>query len=73
MVDEISRYNRGRWNELAEAGVAYARPYLDLDENSARELVDPDGVIANTRARTCYASREAEVSSRRASASWART
>lgn len=45
MVDEISRYNMGRWNELAEAGVAYARPYLDLDETSARELVDPDGVI----------------------------
>ena len=45
MVDEIAHYNMGRWNELAEAGVAYARPYLDLDEGSARELVDPDGVI----------------------------
>ena len=45
MVDEISQYNMGRWNELAETGVAYARPYLDLDEASARELVDPDGII----------------------------
>ena len=44
-MDEIARYNMGRWNELAEAGIAYTVPYLDLDERSARELVDPDGAI----------------------------
>jgi len=51
MVDEIAQYNRGRWNELAEAGVAYARPYLDLGEASARDLVDPDGVIGEVKDR----------------------
>ena len=50
MVDEIARYNRGRWNELAEAGVAYARPYLDLDARSARELVCVE-LPENDRAR----------------------
>ena len=51
MVDEISQYNMGRWNELAESGVAYARPYLDLDEASARELVDPDGIIGDVKGK----------------------
>ena len=51
MVDEISRYNMGRWNELAEAGIQYTIPYLDLDEISARELVDPDGVIGELEGR----------------------
>lgn len=51
MMDEIARYNMGRWNELAEAGVAYARPYLDLDERSARDLVDPDGVIGELKGK----------------------
>ena len=51
MVDEISRYNMGRWNELAEAGIQYTIPYLDLDESSARELVDPDGVIGDLGGR----------------------
>ena len=46
-MDEISHYNRGRWNELAEAGVQYAIPYLHLDDRSARDLVDPDGVIGD--------------------------
>ena len=50
-MDEIARYNMGRWNELAEAGVSYTIPYLDLDARSARELVDPDGVIGELEGR----------------------
>ena len=57
-MDEIARYNMGRWNALAEAGVAYAIPYLDLDERSARELVDADSVIGDLEGRDvlCLAS-----------------
>ncbi|MCI0439181.1 MAG: class I SAM-dependent methyltransferase [Chloroflexi bacterium] len=46
MVDEIARYNRERWEELARANVPYSRPMLQLDEASARALVDPEGMIA---------------------------
>ena len=42
-MDEVARYNMGRWNELAQAGIQYTIPYLDLDERSARELVDREG------------------------------
>ena len=73
MVDEIARYNRGRWNELAEAGVAYARPYLDLDESSARKLVDPDGIIGEYEGKDVLCLAAAEASSRPDSASSART
>ena len=30
-MDELSRHNRQRWNDLAAAGVQYSRPWLDLD------------------------------------------
>ena len=44
-MDEIARYNKDRWEELAEANVEFSRPYLDLDPPRARECVDPHGMI----------------------------
>ncbi len=46
-MDELSRYNRQRWDALAEAGVAYSRPWLDLDADAARAKVDPEGVLGD--------------------------
>jgi len=43
MRDDIARYNKERWEELARANVAFSRPVLDLDETSARKMVDPEG------------------------------
>ena len=48
-LDDLARFNRERWNELAREGVEYARPYLDMDEGAARELVDAEGVIGDVR------------------------
>jgi SAM-dependent methyltransferase len=45
MFDETARHNRERWEELAKARVRFARPYLDLDKESARELIDPHGLM----------------------------
>lgn len=45
MLDEIARYNKERWEELAQAGVAYSKPFLDLDRVSARRIVDPAGLL----------------------------
>ena len=44
--DEFARYNQDKWDALSRAGVAYARPMLELDTAAALHLVDPDGVFA---------------------------
>lgn len=46
-MDELSRYNRERWNDLARAGILYSRPFLDLDTGRAREVVDEEGVLGD--------------------------
>jgi len=40
-VDDLARHNRERWNGLAAAGVQYSRPWLDLDQATARARIDP--------------------------------
>jgi SAM-dependent methyltransferase len=39
-LDELSTYNKERWEELAQAGTIYARPFLDLTADDARKIVD---------------------------------
>ena len=51
MLDDIARYNQERWEELAKANVRYSRPALDLNIESARELVDPEGMMGNCRGK----------------------
>ena len=48
-LDDLARFNQERWDDLARSGIEYARPYLDLDEDTARDLVDPDGFIGDAR------------------------
>ncbi len=47
-MDEVARYNRERWDELAKANVIFSRPYLDLSPQSAREVVDPQRMLRHT-------------------------
>jgi len=42
MNDDIAKFNKERWDELASAGVVYASPLLNMDPAAARLLVDPD-------------------------------
>ena len=42
-MDEIARYNQARWKELVRASALFTRPKLNLDEDSARELIDSGG------------------------------
>ena len=44
-MDELAHYNKERWEELAQAGVAYSRPFLDLTPDTARRVVDPHEII----------------------------
>ncbi len=47
----VAATNRQRWNALSQAGVEYARPYLDLTPDSARAFLDQDGLLDNPAGR----------------------
>jgi SAM-dependent methyltransferase len=57
-MDEIAKYNVERWRALVEARALYTRPLLNLDEQSAREVVDPRGWLGELEGRRvlCLAS-----------------
>ncbi len=40
-MDDLAKYNRERWEELAKADVPFSRPWLDLDKKSVCKLIDP--------------------------------
>jgi SAM-dependent methyltransferase len=48
-MDEIAKYNVERWRALVEADALYTRPLLNLDETSAREVVDPRGWLGELK------------------------
>jgi SAM-dependent methyltransferase len=50
-MDDVARFNKERWEELAQRGVMYSRPKLHLDEASARETVDPEGRMDESAGR----------------------
>jgi hypothetical protein len=43
MMDDVSNYNRKRWNALARANALFTRPALYLDVATARQKIDPEG------------------------------
>jgi SAM-dependent methyltransferase len=45
----LCRHTRERWNELAAEGVVYSRPWLDLTRSTARQRVDPLGLLGELR------------------------
>ena len=44
-MDEVAHYNIARWRALAEANAPFSRPLLELDAASAREFLDPEGLL----------------------------
>ena len=50
-MDELSSFNRERWNGLVRAGVLYSRPNWTWTEASAREVVDEAGLLGDGGAR----------------------
>lgn len=42
-MDDVARYNQGRWRRLVEANAVFTRPALDLDAETARRRLDPEG------------------------------
>jgi len=50
-MDEIAQFNISRWEALVKANAPFARPCLSLDAESAREHVDPYGILGDVRGR----------------------
>jgi SAM-dependent methyltransferase len=44
-LDELGRFNKQCWENLAQADIQYSRPMLDLTPACARALVDVEGVM----------------------------
>jgi SAM-dependent methyltransferase len=47
MSDDIARYNKERWEDLAAHNVLFSRPMLELTHESAQSHVDPSGMIGD--------------------------
>ena len=46
-MDEFASFNQAKWDELAERGILYSRPLLDLTPETAREWLDPSGRLGD--------------------------
>lgn len=57
-MDDITRINQERWNALVDANLAYTRPRLDLTVETARALVDKQGLMGDIKGKKvlCLAS-----------------
>ena len=57
-MDQIAQYNLTRWNALVNANALFTRPALDLDDDSARTRIDPEGRLGDLQGKDvlCLAS-----------------
>lgn len=44
-MDDVSNYNRERWNALVRANALFTRPALYLDVTAARQKIDSEGLL----------------------------
>src|SRR5688572_20992614 len=49
-MDDIARYNKERWEDLAQNNVEWSRPMLNLTPDTARQDVDPHNLLGELRA-----------------------
>src|SRR5687768_570990 len=54
-MDDIARYNKERWEDLARNNVEWSRPLLDLTPDAARQAVDPHNLLGELRGRDVLA------------------
>ena len=46
-MDDLAKFNKERWEDLATHGVIYSQPFLELDVAAARRVVDPNGLMGD--------------------------
>jgi SAM-dependent methyltransferase len=56
--DDVSRYNYERWERLVKANALFTRPWLNLDRDNVRGILDAEGVLGDVAGRKvlCLAS-----------------
>lgn len=50
-MDDSARYNITRWQALADANALFTRPLLELNPETARDKVDPEGLLGEMAGR----------------------
>lgn len=57
-MDETSAFNQSKWDELAARGVEFGRPLLHLTPETARDFLDPFGMLGDVQGKyvLCLAS-----------------
>ena len=57
-MDDISKANRTRWNDLARANVEFSRPFMDFSVEQAEKFVHRYGVLKDVAGKQvlCLAS-----------------
>ena len=57
-MDDISKANRARWNDLAHANVEWSRPFMDFSVEQAEKFVHRYGVLKDVAGKQvlCLAS-----------------
>ena len=57
-MDDVSNYNRERWNALVRANALFTRPAFHLDATTARQRIDSEGLLGELAGRRvlCLAS-----------------
>src|SRR5215204_386371 len=57
-MDETTNFNKSRWEALAKANVSFSRPWSQLDRYSARNILDPLGLLSDVKGKNvlCLAS-----------------
>jgi len=50
-MDDLTKYNVARWKALVEADALFTRPRLNLDQISARDLIDREGRLGDVAAK----------------------
>jgi 2-polyprenyl-3-methyl-5-hydroxy-6-metoxy-1,4-benzoquinol methylase len=50
-MDKIAEYNRQRWAALVRVNALFTRPWLDLDDASARVKLDPARTLGDVRSK----------------------
>lgn len=46
-MDDVAKYNIERWEALVKANALFTRPHLELNADSAREQIDPEGMFGD--------------------------